>query len=84
MTDIYKALSALNLRTKSLSFNSSTTESLKNSGDIGLIPSEIRNKLNKLTSTTKPESEQNLKELLEMDDIDRKKNASEKPKKKKN
>ena len=45
LTDIYNALRKLNLRTKSLSFNSSTTESLKNSGDIGLIPSEIRNKL---------------------------------------
>jgi len=45
LADIFKALKALNLKTKSLNFNSSTIESLKNSGDIGLIPSEIRNKL---------------------------------------
>ena len=45
LDDIFEAISALNLKTKSLSFNSSTIESLKNSGDIGLIPSKIRNKL---------------------------------------
>jgi len=45
LAEIFNALRALNLKTKSLNFNSSTIESLKNSGDIGLIPSEIRNKL---------------------------------------
>lgn len=45
LVDIYKEFIKLTIATKSLSFNSSTLESLQNSGDIGLIPSGIRNKL---------------------------------------
>ena len=44
-SEVYEKLSDLKITSTALSFNSSTTESLQNSGDIGLIPSGIRNKL---------------------------------------
>ena len=42
---VYEQISKLPVISTSLTFNSSTLESLQNSGDIGLIPSQIRNKL---------------------------------------
>lgn len=45
LLEIFNTIRELNLSSKPLSFNSSTTESLQNSGDIGLIPSHIRNRL---------------------------------------
>jgi len=42
---VYEQISILPVISTPLTFNSSTIESLQNSGDIGLIPSEIRNKL---------------------------------------
>ncbi len=41
----YEQLSKLTLISTPLSFNTNTIESLQNSGDVGLIPSHIRNKL---------------------------------------
>lgn len=45
LTDIFTEISKLKIATKPLSFNSSTIETLQNSGDIKLIPISIRNKL---------------------------------------
>ena len=42
---VYETISKLNMILTRITFNSSTIESLQNSGDIGLIPSTIRNKL---------------------------------------
>jgi hypothetical protein len=42
---VYEQISKLPVISTPLTFNSSTIESLQNSGDVGLIPSEIRNKL---------------------------------------
>jgi len=42
---VYEQLSELPLISQPLTFNTSTIESLQNSGDIGLIPSDIRNRL---------------------------------------
>jgi hypothetical protein len=44
-TEVYEQISKLPLISEPLTFNTSTIESLQNSGDIGLIPSNIRNKL---------------------------------------
>ena len=41
----YEQLSKLTLISTPLTFNTNTIESLQNSGDVGLIPSHIRNKL---------------------------------------
>ena len=43
--EAYKQISILPVLSTSFSFNSSTIETLQNSGDISLIPSNIRNKL---------------------------------------
>jgi len=48
-TQIYEALIKLNLLSTSISFNSSTIESLRSSGELILFPLEIRNKLLDLT-----------------------------------
>ena len=42
---VYKQISKLSLITNPMTFNSSTLESLQNSGDIRLIPANIRNRL---------------------------------------
>ncbi len=42
---VYEQISKLPVISTPLTFNSSTIESLQNNGDVGLIPSEIRNKL---------------------------------------
>ena len=42
---VYRELFKLNMISKPLTFNTSTIESLQNSGEIGLIPSNIRNRL---------------------------------------
>ena len=42
---IYEQISKLSVMSTSLTFNSSTIETLQSSGDVGLIPAEIRNKL---------------------------------------
>jgi Family of unknown function (DUF6090) len=42
---VYEQISKLPLISAPLTFNSSTIESLQNSGDVGLIPSNIRNRL---------------------------------------
>ena len=42
---IYEQISNLPVTSTSLTFNSSTIETLQSSGDVGLIPAEIRNKL---------------------------------------
>jgi hypothetical protein len=42
---VYENISKLHLTSTPLTFNSSTIESLQNSGDVGLIPSNIRNRL---------------------------------------
>lgn len=42
---VYRELFGLNMISKPLTFNTSTIESLQNSGEIGLIPSNIRNRL---------------------------------------
>tara|TARA_R110002167_G_scaffold115853_20_gene290526 strand:+ start:822 stop:1598 length:777 start_codon:yes stop_codon:yes gene_type:complete len=42
---VYEQISKLPLISAPLTFNTSTIESLQNSGDIGLIPSKIRNRL---------------------------------------
>ncbi|MGM5471331.1 DUF6090 family protein [Flavobacteriaceae bacterium LMO-SS05] len=42
---VYTAISKLPVLSTRLTFNTSTVESLQNSGDIGLIPSKIRNRL---------------------------------------
>ncbi|PWN05499.1 DUF6090 family protein [Rhodohalobacter mucosus] len=42
---VYKQISQLTLISNALTFNTSTIESLQNSGDIRLIPSTIRNRL---------------------------------------
>ena len=42
---VYEQISKLNILSVQLSFNTSTLESLQNSGDVGLIPSNIRNRL---------------------------------------
>ena len=41
----YEQISKLALISTPLTFNTNTIESLQNSGDVGLIPSQIRNKL---------------------------------------
>ncbi len=41
----YEQISKLNLETPPLTFNTNTIESLQSTGDIGLIPSNIRNRL---------------------------------------
>ncbi len=41
----YEQISKLKLISTPLTFNTNTIESLQNSGDVGLIPSQIRNKL---------------------------------------
>ncbi|MCA0154410.1 DUF6090 family protein [Winogradskyella vincentii] len=43
--DVYEKIAKLPVLSTSFTFNSSTIESLQNSGDISLIPSEIRNRL---------------------------------------
>ncbi len=43
--EAYKQISELPVLSTSFTFNSSTIETLQNSGDISLIPSEIRNRL---------------------------------------
>jgi len=43
--EVYNMISKLPVRSTRLTFNTSTVESLQNSGDIGLIPSKIRNRL---------------------------------------
>ncbi|MDO1501252.1 DUF6090 family protein [Winogradskyella maritima] len=43
--EAYKQISKLPVLSTSFTFNSSTIETLQNSGDISLIPSEIRNRL---------------------------------------
>ena len=43
--DMYQSLTNLNFESYTLNFNTSTIESLQNSGDIGLIPPTLRNKL---------------------------------------
>ncbi|MDB2414115.1 hypothetical protein N9W32_04430, partial [Flavobacteriaceae bacterium] len=43
--EIQKELDKLNLFTKTLIFNTNTLETLKNTGDIKLIPTSLRNKL---------------------------------------
>jgi uncharacterized membrane protein YgaE (UPF0421/DUF939 family) len=45
LPEIFTAINKLVIATKPLSFNSSTIETLQNSGDIKLIPTSIRNKL---------------------------------------
>jgi hypothetical protein len=42
---VYEQISKLPLISTSLTFNSSTIETLQSSGDVGLIPADIRNKL---------------------------------------
>ncbi len=42
---VYEQISKLPLISQPLTFNTSTIEALQNSGDIGLIPSDIRNRL---------------------------------------
>ncbi|WP_170253284.1 DUF6090 family protein [Aequorivita antarctica] len=42
---VYEQISKLDLETTPLTFNTSTIESLQSTGDIGLIPSNIRNRL---------------------------------------
>ena len=44
-TAVYEQISKLPVQTTAITFNSSTIESLQNSGDVGLIPSIIRNRL---------------------------------------
>jgi len=43
--EVYEKLLNLNLESVSITFSSNTTETLQNSGEMVLIPSEIRNKL---------------------------------------
>jgi len=45
LEEVYASINSLIVATKPLSFNSSTIETLQNSGDIKLIPTTIRNKL---------------------------------------
>ena len=43
--EFYEQISKLDLETAPLTFNTNTIESLQSTGDIGLIPSDIRNRL---------------------------------------
>ena len=43
--EVYEAISKLPVLSTRITFNTSTLEALQNSGDIGLIPSNIRNRL---------------------------------------
>ncbi|WP_298553506.1 DUF6090 family protein [uncultured Algibacter sp.] len=45
LIDVYEKLLNLNINSRPIIFNSNTMESLQNSGEISLIPSDIRNKL---------------------------------------